>query len=104
MVLAGIGVGLVSSYDSRPKQRIKSCYCNSIATINRKAPAFLQGLLSLVRYGAEDEVRTRDPNLIRLYQAGEKSNSLLLRPWIQHPKLRRLRLSLECWWRIGGRR
>ena len=32
----------------------------AIGTINRKAPAFLQGLLSLVRYGAEDEVRTRD--------------------------------------------
>ena len=69
-----------------------------------EAPAFLQGLLSLVHYGPEDEVRTRAPLLIRLYQAGEKSNSLLLRPWIQHPKLRRLRLSLECWWRIGGRR
>ena len=27
----------------------------------RKAPAFLQRLLSLVRYGAEDEVRTRYP-------------------------------------------
>ena len=35
----------------------------AIGTINRKAPAFLQGLLSLVRYGAEDEVRTRDPLL-----------------------------------------
>ena len=35
----------------------------AIATINRKAPAFLRGLLSLVRYGAEDEVRTRDPLL-----------------------------------------
>ena len=44
MVLAGIGVGLVSRYDSSPKQRLKSCYCNSIATINRKAPAFLRGL------------------------------------------------------------
>jgi len=35
----------------------------AIGTIIRKAPAFLQGLLSLVRYGAEDEVRTRDPLL-----------------------------------------
>jgi hypothetical protein len=35
----------------------------AITVTNRKAPAFLQGLLSLVRYGAEDEVRTRDPLL-----------------------------------------
>ena len=63
MVLAGIGGGVASSYDRRPNQRIKSCGYNKITTINRKAPAFLQGLLSLVRYGAEDEVRTRDPLL-----------------------------------------
>ena len=31
--------------------------------VSQLAPAFLQGLLSLVRYGAEDEVRTRDPLL-----------------------------------------
>jgi hypothetical protein len=35
----------------------------AIGTINRKAPAFLQGLLSLFSSGAEDEVRTRDPLL-----------------------------------------
>ena len=48
MMIAGIGGGVASRYDSRPKQRIKSCYCNSIATINRKAPALLQGLLQLI--------------------------------------------------------
>ena len=35
----------------------------AITVTNRKAPAVLQGLLSLVHYGAEDEVRTRDPLL-----------------------------------------
>ncbi len=52
-----------SRYDKRPNQRIKSCYWSNFGVTNRKAPAFLQGLLSLVRYGAEDEVRTRDPLL-----------------------------------------
>ena len=45
MVLAGIGGGVVSRYDRRPKQLFIRCYWNSIGTINRKAPAFLQGLL-----------------------------------------------------------
>ena len=42
----------------------------AIGTINRKAPAFLQGLLSLVHDGAGDEIRTRDILLGRqmLYQ------------------------------------
>ena len=56
-------MGLVSRYDISPKQRLNSCGYNKITTINRKAPAFLQGLLSLFSSGAEDEVRTRDPLL-----------------------------------------
>jgi len=38
-------VGVASKYDRRPKQRINSCGYNKITTINRKAPAFLRGLL-----------------------------------------------------------
>jgi len=38
-------VGLVNRYDRRPKQRIKSCYRCNFAVTDRKAPAFLQGLL-----------------------------------------------------------
>ena len=46
-----------------PEQAFNLRYWNSIGTINRKAPAFLRGLLSLVLYGAGDEDRTRDPLL-----------------------------------------
>ena len=52
-----------SRYDKRPNHRIKSCYWCKTGVTNRKAPAFLQGLLSLFSSGAEDEVRTRDPLL-----------------------------------------
>ena len=31
--------------------------------LNRKAPVFLRRLLSLVHYGAEEEIRTPDPLL-----------------------------------------
>ncbi len=64
-----------SHYDKRPNHRIKSCYWNSIRTTNRKAPAFLQGLLSLVRYGAEDEDRTRAPLLGILAVTASRSDS-----------------------------
>jgi hypothetical protein len=63
MVLAGIGGGVANRYDRRAKQRINSCGYNKITTINRKAPIFLRGLLSLVHYGAEEEIRTPDPLL-----------------------------------------
>ena len=52
-------LGLVSRYDRRPKQRID----RAIAVTDRKAPAFLRGLLSLVHHGAEDEVRNSNPLL-----------------------------------------
>jgi hypothetical protein len=46
MVLLGIGGGgVVSRCDRRPKQRLNSCGYNKITTTNRKAPAFLRGLL-----------------------------------------------------------
>ena len=37
--------GVVSRCDRRPKQRLNSCGYNKITTTNRKAPAFLRGLL-----------------------------------------------------------
>ena len=67
MMIAGIGGGVASRYDSRPKQRIKSCYrCNYAKSPRISARA------SLVQftYGAGDEIRTRDILLGRqmLYQ------------------------------------
>ena len=67
MVLVGIGGGVVSSYDRRPNQRIKSFYrCNYAKSPRISARA------SLVQftYGAGDEIRTRDILLGRqmLYQ------------------------------------
>ena len=41
-------VGVDSRYGRRPKQLFIRCYCNSIATINRKAPTFLRGLLKFI--------------------------------------------------------
>jgi hypothetical protein len=49
----------------------------AIGVTNLEAPAFLQGLLSLVHYGAEDEVRTRAPLLIR-YVCTKRVKSLTL--------------------------
>ena len=59
-------VGVASRYDSSPKQLFIRCYWVNLGSTNRKAPAFLQGLLSLVRYGAESMELTTQPSDLKL--------------------------------------